>query len=38
MMPAMWIGSNAATIPYVTCGSKNAACSAAMMNSVSPSM
>jgi len=38
MIPDMWMGSKAAVIPYVTCGSKNVACSAAMMNSTSPSM
>ena len=38
VMPDMWIGSNAVVMPYVTCGSKNVACSAAMMNSTSPSM
>ncbi len=31
-----WIDSNPATIPYVTCGSKKVACSAAMMMSHSP--
>ena len=38
VIPAMWMGSNDAVMPYVTCGSKNVACSAAMMNSTSPSM